>query len=181
MTRRQWVLLIVALGIALWMQCGCITPANRNMIAQVRHEAQQGIQKPTEATMRCQRIEMLTAAGQESYGYATRGINDDTLPSVISEVQSDFTLGKINMTGGSGLLVTLLGGGGIGGTLLLLLRQYLSERGKRKEIESGADDMVQAIEGIPNDVLKKEVKETVRKRQASRTAFGAIVKKATNT
>jgi hypothetical protein len=197
MTARQvripeWSVIAVALiGLVLFGLCGCATNPQRNAFGTFSHEAAQGIAKPDEAQMRCERIKALADACQESYGFPARAINDDSLPSVIADVQSDFTIGKIGGIGGADWIVTLLGGGGIGGTLLLLLRQYLSERGKRKNAEGAADDFkkmnetqIKLVEHLPDGLTANQVKELTYKKMVSaglEPKFHEIVKETTET
>jgi hypothetical protein len=170
--RTFWLSLIWAGIIAMIMLllCSCATEAVREGFAQIDASLTAGD---------TQSAQLVSQAALRKYGAPRIPVTAQTVNRTISHIESDFTIG--NGIGGTDWLVTLLGGGGIGGTLLLLLRQYLSERGKRRETENGATDIIRAIENLPEDSpLKTNLKTQVAKSQANRTNFGKLVKKQTD-
>lgn len=164
----------------------------RNGVAQARYEIQNAIaspalqgegnnEAPRASVGRLERAEVVLGAWQNAYGTETRRIDDDSLYPVLEEMKSEANLlsaaknfASITSSSWFGIL---FGAGGTGTLLASLLLKLLQERSRRRDMENAASDCADAIENIGDETTRREVKESVRKRQASRTEFHKLVQK----
>jgi hypothetical protein len=162
---------------------GCATSAMRNGVAQARYEIQKASpalqcgddEAPRVSVGRLDRADAVLGAWQKAYGCETRSIDDNSYNSVLEQMRSESTLKNIVSTAAGSWSGILFGTSGAGTILVSILLKYLQERGRRKEMETAAGDCAAAIESIRDETARTEAKETVRKRQSSRTKFHKLV------
>jgi len=162
---------------------GCATSAMRNGVAQARYEVRtaKGISEKAEIDSRLERADKVLSNWQETYGAGTRQIDDNSLYPVIEQMKSEGGLlsaarDLVSSTSNSWFGI-LFGASGTGTLLISLILKLLQERGRRQDMENAASDCAAAIETIGDETTRRQVKETVRKRQASRSKFHKLVQK----
>ncbi|MFH1421738.1 MAG: hypothetical protein ABIH42_03365 [Planctomycetota bacterium] len=161
----------------LTLLTGCATNAMRNGVAQACYEIQRA---KTEQfpLLRLERAESVLRIWRQTYGEESRAINDESFTPVCDDMEEESSLSSVINPlshAADGGWASLLFGAGGATTFLLALLKLLRERRKRKSYEYAVSDCVTAIETISDEDSRNEAKETVRKKQSSRTDLHALI------